>query len=164
MNARPPRAVSFARPLSPHLPMSPQLQNRPSANDHGPFRSVLLVDDEVLVRTAMHRFLARRGWTVSEAVDGESARTLLDPIAGIEFDLVICDLQMPRLSGREFYGWLARARPDLASRLVFSSGDLLSPEFAAFLTDAGRPVLPKPFDLSELARIVEEVYADAHAA
>ena len=53
---------------------------------------------------------------------------------------------------------------DLASRLVFSSGDLLSPEFAAFLTEAGRPVLPKPFDLSELARIVEEVYADAHAA
>jgi DNA-binding NarL/FixJ family response regulator len=125
---------------------------------------VLLVDDEALVRTAMHRFLARRGWTVSEAVDGDCARTLLDPIAGIEFDLVICDLQMPRLSGREFYGWLARVRPDLASRLVFSSGDLLSPEFAAFLTETGRPVLPKPFDLSELARIVEEVYADAHAA
>ncbi len=99
-----------------------------------------------------------RLWTAS------CARTLLDPIAGIEFDLVICDLQMPRLSGREFYGWLARTRPDLASRLVFSSGDLLSPEFAAFLTEAGRPVLPKPFDLSELARIVEEVYADAHAA
>jgi len=90
--------------------MSPQLQDRPSAKDHGPSRSVLLVDDEALVRTAMHRFLARRGWTVSEAVDGECARALLDPIAGIEFDLVICDLQMPRLSGREFYGWLARAR------------------------------------------------------
>ena len=62
--------------------MSHQLQDRPSAKDRGPSRSVLLVDDEALVRTAMHRFLARRGWTVSEAVDGDSARTLLDPIAG----------------------------------------------------------------------------------
>jgi len=70
---------------------------------------------------------------------GHSCGRLVDKLLGIEFDLVICDLQMPRLSGREFYGWLARARPDLASRVVFSSGDLLSPEFAAFLSEAGRP-------------------------
>jgi len=144
--------------------MPHQSQDRSSANAPGPCRSVLLVDDEASVRIAMRRFLARRGWSVCEAADGESARTLLDPVSGVGFDLVICDLQMPRLSGREFYAWLARVRPELAQRLVFSSGDVLSPEFSEFLTEAGRPLLPKPFELSELARLVDEVYAGAHAA
>ena len=109
----PERRRSFA---SAAPPMSLQPLDRPSANVPAPCGSVLLVDDEASVRMAMRRFLARRGWTVSEADDGETAKALLDPIAGLGFDLVICDLQMPRLSGREFYRWVARARPHVAQR------------------------------------------------
>jgi CheY-like chemotaxis protein len=126
--------------------------------------SVLIVDDESAVRMAMHRFLVRRGWNVVEAADGESARGILEPAAGLDFDLVICDLHMPRLSGRDFYEWLARARPDAALKLVFSSGDVPSSEFAEFLSATGRPLLPKPFELSELGRIVEQVGTPARAA
>ena len=127
-------------------------------------RYVLLVDDEDAIRAALRRFFARRGWTVLEAVDGESARALLDPAHGQAFDLVICDLAMPRVSGRDLYCWLTHHRPDLVSRLVFSSGDVISPEASAFLVETGRPVLPKPFELAELSRIVEAVSRAAHAA
>ena len=113
---------------------------------------------------ALKRYFARRGWMVTEAVDGASARALLDPSSAHTFDVVICDLSMPRESGRDLYRWLARHRPDAVARLVFSSGDVISGDASAFLTEAGRPVLPKPFELSELSRIVEDVTRAAHAA
>jgi DNA-binding response OmpR family regulator len=130
----------------------------------GPTPSVLLVDDEDAVRSALKRFFSRRGWTVVEAADGESARTLLDPSSGHSFDIVICDLSMPRVSGRDLYRWLSRHRPDAIPRLVFSSGDVVSLDSSSFLVETGRPVLPKPFELSELSRIVEDVSRSAHAA
>ena len=138
----------------------------PSASERlsGTPRSVLLVDDEDAVRAALKRFFTRRGWTVVEAADGESAKALLDPVSGHRFDLLICDLAMPRVSGVELYRWLARFRRDALSRLVFSSGDVTSEEITSFLREAGRPILPKPFELAELARIVEDVTRAAHAA
>ena len=126
--------------------------------------SVLLVDDEISIRTAMRRYFARRGWKVSEAPDGATAQRLLEPSARNDFDVVICDLRMPFFSGTDLYRWLERHRPETVERLVFSSGDVGSPEVAVFLERAQRPVLPKPFDLGELGRIVDEVYRAAHAA
>ncbi|HUQ84529.1 MAG TPA: response regulator [Gemmatimonadaceae bacterium] len=126
--------------------------------------SVLLVDDEIAVRGAMRRYFSRNGWNVREAEDGASARCLLDPDAGHEFDLVICDLRMPIFSGPDLYNWLSNNRPNAIARLVFSTGDMESPDSSAFLSEAGRPVLPKPFELSELRRVVEEVRGSAQAA
>ena len=122
------------------------------------------MDDEISIRTAMRRYFARRGWKVSEAPDGATAQRLLDPSASNDFDVVLCDLRMPRFSGSDLYRWLGRHRPEMVDRLVFSSGDVRSPEAAIFLERAQRPVLPKPFDLGELGRIVDEVYRAAHAA
>jgi two-component system NtrC family sensor kinase len=130
----------------------------------GPPPNVLVVDDEEAIRAALKRFFSRRGWIVVEAADGESARALLDPASGHAFELVICDLSMPRVSGRDLYRWLSRHRPDALPRLVFSSGDVISGDSSTFLVETGRPVLPKPFDLSELSRIVEDVWRSAHAA
>jgi CheY-like chemotaxis protein len=165
MKVHQPRRVALTRLLLAYPLMSPQLPDRQSAQDPGPGSpSVLLVDDDAAVRLAMRCFLLRRGWTVVEAADGACAQAMLESAAGREFDLVICDLQMPRLSGQDFYRWLAATRPEAAARLVFSSGDVLSPESAGFLSAARRPVLPKPFELSELARIVDEVRRPACAA
>jgi CheY-like chemotaxis protein len=145
--------------------MLSQLPDRRSANDlTAGTPSVLVIDDEAAVRIAMCRFLSRRGWSVCEASDGESARALLDPAVGRTFDLIICDLNMPRLSGRELYAWLELNRPDAASRIAFSSGDVAQPETAEFLLAARRPVLPKPFELGELTRIVDKIYSQAQAA
>jgi DNA-binding response OmpR family regulator len=125
---------------------------------------VLLVDDELAIRLAVKRYFSRRGWDVCEAEDGESAPWLLEPNAGGSFDLVICDLRLPRFSGDDLYRWLSSSRPDAARRLVFSSGDVESPEAQQFLLTLGRPVLPKPFELAEIDRIVEEICPSAQAA
>jgi two-component system NtrC family sensor kinase len=77
----------------------------------------------------------------------------------VSFDVVICDLHMPRFSGFAFYRWLAAVRPDAADRLVFSSGDVESNETAEFLREVRRPVLPKPFDLRDLDPVIDEVLA-----
>ena len=149
----------------PYSPMPLQLSESRFAIDCPAVSPcVLLVDDESAVRMAMHRYLARRGWNVLEAADGETARAILEPAVGLELDLVICDLHMPRLSGRGLYEWLVRSRPDVALKVVFSTGGVPSLEVAEFLSEAGRPLLPKPFELSELARIVEQVRTPARAA
>ena len=153
------RVHSLSRPV-----MSLKAADGCSNRDSGAYRPcVLIVDDEESVRTALMRYFARRGWNVCEAEDGEEARAMLAPNA-CAFDLAICDLRMPRMSGPDFYRWLAQSRPDVASRLVFSSGDVDCPESAAFLSDAGRPVLSKPFDLCDLARLIDEIRGAARAA
>jgi CheY-like chemotaxis protein len=124
---------------------------------------VLVIDDEAVIRRAMSRYFARLGWVVSEAADGDAAIGILGDVDGEEFDLVICDLRMPRTSGADLYRWMQQRRPQIAARFVFSSGDVLAPEAARFLEGAGRPVLPKPFDLGDLTRIIDEVRGSARA-
>lgn len=125
---------------------------------------VLLVDDEATMRVALRRYFQRLGWTVREADCGECAERLLEEAGSERVDLVICDLRMPRGSGQAFYTWMCRARPCLVSRLVFTTGDVLSADAEGFLRAAGRPVLAKPFELVDLGRLVAEVASAAHAA
>jgi DNA-binding response OmpR family regulator len=125
---------------------------------------VLLVDDESAIRMAMTRYFSRRGWDILEAADGDSARRLLEPNAGGSFDLVLCDLNMPHFSGRDLYRWLSTVRPDAAQRIVFASGDIDSAESRQFVLESRRPMLPKPFELAELDRIIDRLSPNAHAA
>ena len=64
---------------------------------------------------------------------------------------------MPRLSGREFYEELARRRPEIADRLVFSTGDTVRGDTLAFLESLDRPYLHKPFSLAELRSLLGEI-------
>ena len=119
---------------------------------------VLIIDDEASVRSSIRRYFERQQWTVEEAGDGAlGLQRLLSTQELPRLDLVICDLRMPNLSGHELHQWLASTRPELLTRLVFASGDTASPETAAFLASSGCPVLEKPFELSELAAVVNRV-------
>jgi PAS domain S-box-containing protein len=113
---------------------------------------VLVVDDEPPIRQALVRFFARRGWTVDEAGDGRAAfARLLDADAtGAPYDLVLSDVRMPDVSGVALHDWVARTRPALLARLVFATGDDLSPEAAAFVRRTRCRVLEKPFDARAL--------------
>jgi CheY-like chemotaxis protein len=121
---------------------------------------VLLVDDEAAIRRAGARFFSRRRWAVDEAVDGNDALTRLLAVDGAPagtYDLVISDLRMPGLSGAELHDRLADERPDLLSRLVFSTGDLVSPDAAAFVARTDCAVLEKPFQFANLDALIERV-------
>lgn len=131
-----------------------------------PTRSVLLVDDESTLRSALRRFFTRRGWRVVEAEDGECARAMLldGETLGGGFDAIITDMRMPRLNGMELHRLVADASAELARRFVFSSGDTGDEEAVAFLARTRCPVISKPFELSLLLSTVERVADDAASA
>jgi two-component system NtrC family sensor kinase len=72
------------------------------------------------------------------------------------FDLVVCDLKMPRLDGRAFYRRLASEAPSLARRVIFVTGDVLGTDAETFLDESGCRWLAKPFRLADLLRVVAE--------
>ncbi len=121
-------------------------------------RRALVIDDEGSVRSVLRRWLKRRGWEVAEAPDGEVALAQLrdggEAAYAHDFDVIICDLRMPTLSGPELHAWTKAHRPDLSRRLIFASGDVQEPEAAEFLQQCGCPVLEKPFELSRLEAVL----------
>ena len=118
---------------------------------------VLVIDDEPPVAQTLSDLLEELGQTVTVALGGKAGWTRLTESDAV-YDLVTLDLKMPDLSGKEIWGRLAD-RP-LAARVVFITGDTVDPDTQRFLRDTGRPVLHKPFDLTALARLVEEQLAD----
>jgi CheY-like chemotaxis protein len=122
-----------------------------------PHSRLYVIDDEPSIRAAIRRFLTRRGWEVEEAEDGRVALKILLECDPNRYDVVMCDLRMPHLSGAELHRELLRKRPDLVQRLVFSTGDVASSEAASFLAESARPVIEKPFELARLEEMLNRV-------
>ena len=122
--------------------------------------TVLVVDDETALRDALLRFLDRRGIRGEGVSDGREALRVLQQR---RFDVIISDVRMPGMSGREFLERLQRDRPDLVPRVVFSTGDTFAPDTAALLKESGVPTVTKPFDFAILERVIREVVARATA-
>jgi two-component system, NtrC family, sensor kinase len=121
-------------------------------------RRVLVIDDEQPIRSVLRRFFEKRSWHVSEADDGASALVALLPDDSHDvFDLIICDLRMPGVSGIEMYQTVSTRRPELLDRLIFATGDIVSPESAGFLREISCPVLEKPYELALLDEVVSRV-------
>ncbi len=108
---------------------------------------ILVVDDEPHILHYMRATLESWGHTVEVASDGTYA--LERALAGA-FDVIICDLRMPHLSGRDMYLKLARQDPRVAERIIFATGDTVRGDTLQFLEGLGRPYLHKPFTLAEL--------------
>jgi len=115
---------------------------------------ILVVDDEPHILHYMQATLESWGHEVVLARDGSQAlkRALIQP-----FDLIICDLRMPRLGGREMFHTLAQMHPAVADRIIFATGDTVRGDTLQFLEELGRPFLQKPFQLDELRRVLAAV-------
>jgi len=112
--------------------------------------SVLVVDDERALGTAIARELGAR-MQVELVHSGGAA---LAALARGSFDAVLCDLRMPDLSGAEVYRRTHARDRMQAERFLFITGAAGAAGEAEFLREAGRPVLEKPFAMSELWRAV----------
>ncbi len=121
-------------------------------------RTILVVDDEEVVRLLVARALADAGFSVLEATDGTGAVARLELDAG-EIDLVVCDLVMPGFNGRDLARWLGRHRPEIPILLI--SGYPLAYLESHDLHDPVLPLLRKPFLPSRLVEAVEETLATA---
>ncbi len=115
---------------------------------------VLVIDDEMAIRVALRRCFARMGWSVDEAANGESAWALIaldqEQPEAERYAMLVCDLRMPGLSGIELYERLRERFPEVLTRLVISTGDIVSQEAAEFVQRAGCDVLQKPFELAAI--------------
>jgi CheY-like chemotaxis protein len=115
--------------------------------------AILVVEDEAALAAAVIDALRDASYVVDQAANGEEA---LARVRERPFDLVICDLKMPRLDGKSFYRTLADASPDLARRVIFVTGDVAGTEAEIFLQESGCRWLAKPFRLGDLMRAVRE--------
>jgi PAS domain S-box-containing protein len=115
--------------------------------------SILVVEDEAKLASAVVDALRDAGYLVQHAADGEEA---LSKVKADAFDLVICDLKMPRMDGMEFYRMLSAAAPGLAKRVIFVTGDVAGTDAEKFLEESGCRWLAKPFRLGDLLRAVRE--------
>ncbi len=114
----------------------------------------LVVEDELALGEAVADALRDAGFEVDRAADGEEAIVRTQSRA---YDLIICDLKMPRVDGMAFFKHLASTAPALTRRLVFVTGDVAGTEAEQFLEQSGCRWLAKPFRLRDLVRTAREV-------
>ena len=112
---------------------------------------VLVVDDEEQIRKALRRVLGRHHDVVTVA-SAREARALLE--VSRDFDMILCDVMMPEMTGVELHGWLVATAPTLAARVVFLSGGAFNAGTVAYLASVENPKLEKPFDTDSLRAIV----------
>jgi CheY-like chemotaxis protein len=114
---------------------------------------VLVVDDEPMIATAIGRTLGLD----HDVVLASAAATALRRIEqGEQFDVILCDLMMPQMTGMDLYDELVRAWPGQADRMVFLSGGAFTSAARAFLDDVPNRMLEKPFDTRQLLALVNE--------
>lgn len=126
-----------------------------------PPHRVLLIDDELTIRLALRRFFTRMGWSVDEATNGESGYSMIvldeQQTSTAPYALIISDLRMPGLNGIELHERLKKVAPHVLTRLVFSTGDIVSQEAAEFVNSSQCVVLQKPFELATLRETIQAV-------
>ena len=114
---------------------------------------VLMIDDEAAVGRATRLLLAPE----HDVVAVTRAKDALDRLlAGEHYDVILCDLMMPEMTGIEFYEQLTRLAPHYTRRIVFLTGGAFTPHAHEFLDSVGSH-LEKPFTERALRRAIETV-------
>jgi CheY-like chemotaxis protein len=116
----------------------------------------LVVEDEAALAAAVAEALTDAGFTVDRAADGEEA---LARVRERTYDVIVCDLKMPRVDGPAFYRTAVAEAPGLAQRVIFMTGDVAGTDAERFLEETGCRWLAKPFRLSELLRVARSIVA-----
>jgi signal transduction histidine kinase len=112
---------------------------------------ILVIDDEPLIASAISRALRRHEVSVVE--DGRHAIEILS--GDRQFDIILCDLMMPDLTGMDVYRWVADHRPGLERRFVFMTGGTFTPKSQAFLDSVSNDRISKPFDFARFRKLVD---------
>ena len=120
---------------------------------------ILLVEDEPAVMAYVQAALERSGYPVTCCESGVDALRLLEHGA---FLGIVSDMRTPGgVDGGQVHAWLTRHRPDLASRIVFITGDIANEETITTLRETGAPCVEKPFRVQDLISAVEKTMGKA---
>jgi two-component system NtrC family sensor kinase len=113
---------------------------------------LLVVEDDEAVRAMVVRVLEQAGYQVETSMDGLSA---LEKIGAADYDLIICDVRMPRLSGIDLYKRLSSVGSEAPGKFLFITGDTVSAETIGFIEANGISYLGKPFEIQDLLKAVK---------
>ncbi|MGK0397079.1 MAG: signal transduction histidine kinase [Candidatus Azotimanducaceae bacterium] len=130
----------------------PTESSRPSSQ-----KRLLLAEDDEAIATTVSEFLTLRGYTVLVARDGLEAYQLVNQFNGSAeaFDLIIADLNMPKMSGKELLDHVASSSPKTG--FIIATGDPSRLDVKAIEQSAGHAVMMKPFSLASLVKKVSEI-------
>jgi CheY-like chemotaxis protein len=138
-----------------------QLGNQPGSTTgtRSACAPVLLIEDEPAVMALVRAVLEGHGYSVVPTESGAEALRLL---AEGNFHGVVSDMRTPGgVDGAQVYAWIAAHRPELATRLVFITGDMANEETAATLRRTGAPCVEKPFRVQEFISVVQQTMGKA---
>jgi CheY-like chemotaxis protein len=124
---------------------------QPSSSEQARRGRVLAIDDEPLMVKVISRMLSLD----HEVLGSPDAQQAIDWIRdGQRFDVILCDMMMPHVSGMDFHAELLRIAPEQAERVIFLTGGAYTPHTQAFLETVDNPRLEKPFDPAALRALV----------
>jgi len=144
-------ALPAQRNATPTVEKAPEPKSRMEAPSGA---SILIVDDEETIVDLLAAMLESTGHQVETASNGRRA---LEMARGRDYDLIISDLKMPGMGGQKLYEAIREIKPQLARRMIFSTGDTASPDTQEFFKRTGNAYLSKPFTLEEVETRVSEV-------
>jgi CheY-like chemotaxis protein len=124
---------------------------------NGDGRHILVVEDDSELAGMLDYFLRSRGYrvtAVSNGVDG------LRAVMAEDFDAILCDMVMPQMPGDMFYLAVRRVRPHLCDRFVFVTAHQERPRVKEFLNHVRELVLRKPFNLEDLAAVLDRLHRE----
>ena len=119
-----------------------------------PSPPVLLIEDEPAVMSYVRAALERSGYAV---VCSESGADGLRELRSGSFLGIVSDMRTPGgISGADVHDWIRQHRPELASRLVFITGDIANEDTAETLRRTGAPCVEKPFRVQQFISVIEK--------
>jgi CheY-like chemotaxis protein len=121
---------------------------------------ILVLDDDTAVASMLGEMLGMLGHSPTCCLDPAQA---LEILKRRSFDLILSDFHMPGMEGNEFYRRLQDARPDLAQRVVFLTGDVLNEDTQFFMRSTGNPQILKPFQFAKVREVVTLALANRPA-
>ena len=115
--------------------------------------SVLIVDDEEMMRNLLNKILSREGYRISSAEDGQAA---LETMGQEKIDIVISDMKMPRMNGFELLKVIKQEYPEVGVIIMTAYGDTYTVKDALLL--GADEYITKPFKSYEISLVVERAY------
>ncbi|TET95640.1 MAG: response regulator [Candidatus Zixiibacteriota bacterium] len=115
--------------------------------------SILIVDDEEMMRTLLNRILSREGYKIRSAEDGVVA---LEVLKAEKFDIIISDMKMPRMDGFELLKIVKKEYPKIGVIIMTAYGDTYTVKDALLL--GADEYITKPFKSYEISLVVERAY------
>lgn len=156
----PGEGTAFIIELPVAQPKAPPSGNRGEGNptEKGKIRTkrrILVIDDEPSLLNLFRAVVEEMGHEVDIALD---ARLAMEKLALREYDLILSDMRMPNMDGRELYQIIEKLRPELKERIIFTTGDIINYDTQSFLKESRKKYLEKPFTPADLKRIISDYF------